>query len=59
MGSFVFALAAFVPVYLGMKHLVVAYRTHIGAKVEQWKIFKALKRSSLVQWYQRIRNFAG
>jgi uncharacterized protein (TIGR03546 family) len=59
MGSFVFALAAFLPVYLCMKRLVVAYRTHIGAKVEQWKIFKTIKRSSLVQWYFRIRNLAG
>lgn len=59
MGSFVCALLAFVPIYVGMKRFVVAYRTHLGARVEQWKIYKTLKKSSLVQWYLRIRNFAG
>ncbi len=59
MGSFVFAIVAFIPVYIGMKRLVVAYRTHIGAKVEKWKIYKILKQSAIVQWYERVKNFAG
>lgn len=59
MGSFVVALAAFLPIYSGMQKLVLAYRTHIGEKVEQWKIFQVLKKSALVKWYVKIRNMGG
>jgi uncharacterized protein (TIGR03546 family) len=56
MGSFVAGIICSVPVYFGMKHFVVAYRTHIHDKVERWKIYKILSRNSLVVWYQRVRN---
>ena len=56
MGSFVSAIILFVPIYFGMKRFVVAYRTHIHARVEQWKIYKILSKNSLIQWYQRVRN---
>ena len=56
LGSFVSALILFTPAYLGMQRLVLAYRSTIGHKVEQWKIFKIISKSSLVQWYQRIRD---
>jgi uncharacterized protein (TIGR03546 family) len=56
LGSFVSGVILFVPIYFGMKRFVVAYRTHIHAKVEQWMIYKILSRNSLVVWYQRIRN---
>ena len=59
LGSFVFALVSSLPVYFGMKHFVVAYRTHVGAKIEKWKIYQALKKSALVKWYLRIRDFGG
>ncbi len=59
MGSLVFAIVAFLPVYIGMKRFVVAYRTHVGSKVEQWKIYKTIKKSALVQWYLKIRDLAG
>ena len=59
MGSFVCALLLFLPVYIGMKRFVVAYRATVGARVEKWKIYQVMKRSSLVQWYQKIRDFGG
>ena len=59
MGSFVAALVLFFPVYAGMSRFVVAYRTHIHSRVEKWKIYQALNRSSLVKWYQRIRDLKG
>ncbi len=59
MGSFVCALLLFLPVYIGMKRFVVAYRTTVGARVEKWKMYQVMKRSSLVQWYQKIRDFGG
>jgi uncharacterized protein (TIGR03546 family) len=58
MGSFVGALVLFLPIYVGMKKFVIAYRTTIGVHIEQWKIYQILKRNSLVQWYQRVRDMA-
>jgi uncharacterized protein (TIGR03546 family) len=59
MGSFVVAVLASFPVYLGMQKFVLAYRAHVGAKVEKWKIYQALSKSSLVRLYQRIRDLKG
>jgi uncharacterized protein (TIGR03546 family) len=59
MGSFITALILFIPVYIGMKKFVIAYRATIGVKVTQWKIYQIIDRSSLVQWYKRVRNLGG
>lgn len=59
MGSFVSAVVLSFPIYFGMKRFVVAYRTHIHARIEQWKIYKVLSKNSLVVWYQRIRSLGG
>lgn len=59
MGSFVSALVLFVPVYMGMKHFVLAYRASVGQKVEHLKVYKIIKQSSLVRWYERLRDFGG
>ncbi len=56
MGSFVCALILMVPVYFGMRSFVVAYRKHVHSKVEKWKIYRMFDRSSVVQWYRRIRD---
>jgi len=59
MGSFLFAIACFVPVYVSMKRAVVAYRTHIHSRFEQWKVYKAIDKSKLVNYYRRIRDWKG
>ncbi|MGA9120293.1 MAG: TIGR03546 family protein [Bacteroidota bacterium] len=59
MGSFLFAIICFVPVYIGMKRTVVAYRTHIHSRFEQWKVYKMLDKSKLVNYYRRIRDWKG
>ena len=59
MGSFLSALVLFLPVYIGMKKFVVAYRMHIGAKIEKWKVYQWIKRSTLVQWYDKLRDLRG
>lgn len=58
MGSFICALVLFAPVYIVMKKFVIAYRATLGARMAKWKIYKIIDRSSLVQWYKRIRNLA-
>src|SRR4030042_2571097 len=56
MGSLVSALILFTPIYFLMKKFIIAYRTHIGSKVEKWKIYKVLKQSALVRTYTKIRD---
>lgn len=59
MGSFFTALVLAVPVYFGFKHLVIAYRKSLGARVEKLKIFQILKQSKLVRIYTQIRDLGG
>jgi uncharacterized protein (TIGR03546 family) len=59
MGSFLTAIILFIPIYCAMKKFVVAYRTTLGARIEKIKLYQVLKRSSLVQWYQKLRDFGG
>ena len=59
MGSFISALVLFLPVYIGMKKFVVAYRASVGAKIEKWKVYQVIKRSTLVQWYEKLRDLGG
>jgi uncharacterized protein (TIGR03546 family) len=59
MGSLTAAILLFIPIYVGMKKFVVAYRSTVGKKIEQWKIAKVIKQSWIVQTYTKIRDFAG
>ena len=59
MGSFVSALVLFVPVYFGMKRFVLAYRASVGQKIAKWKVYQVFKQSSLVQWYEKLRDWGG
>jgi uncharacterized protein (TIGR03546 family) len=59
MGSLVVALILVVPIYVGTQKFVLAYRTHIGSKIEKWKIYQILSKSSLVKLYQRVRDLKG
>jgi uncharacterized protein (TIGR03546 family) len=59
LGSFVVALLAFIPVFIGMRRFVVAYRTHVHSRIEKWKLYQTINRSTLVRWYQRLRDLKG
>jgi len=59
MGSFLVGLIFVLPVFFGMKKLVVVYRDKLEARMNQWKIVQAFKGSKLVQLYQKIRDFGG
>lgn len=56
LGSLVGALIVSPAVYFGMKRFVFAYRTHLGARIERWKIYQVISKNFLVQWYQKVRN---
>jgi len=59
LGSFICALLLFLPIYFGMKKFVIAYRATLGVKMHKFKIYQAIDRSSLVQWYRRVRDLGG
>lgn len=56
MGSFLCSLILFLPIYFGMKRFVLAYRAHIGIKIEKWKIYQLISTSAPVRWYEKIKN---
>ena len=56
LGSFISALILFFPIHVGMKRFVVAYRSHVGARMEKWKIYQTINRSALIRWYTKIRD---
>lgn len=59
MGSLILSFILLIPVFFGMKSFVINYRSHIGSKIEKWKIYQIIKRSSLIQLYTKIRDFGG
>ena len=56
LGSLLASLVLYLPVYFGMKKFVLAYRAHLHTKIEKWKIYQVISKSSLVRWYDRIKN---
>lgn len=56
LGSLVGGLIVSPAVYFGMRKFVLAYRTHLGARIERWKIYQVISKNFLVQWYQKVRN---
>ncbi len=58
LGSLLISLVFFLPVYFGMRQFVLAYRAHLHTRIEKWKIYRVISKSTLVQWYDRIKNLA-
>jgi uncharacterized protein (TIGR03546 family) len=59
LGSLVAAVVFLPAVYFGMKRFVVAYRTHLLSKIEKWKVSRVISKSSVVRWYQKLRDLKG
>lgn len=56
LGSLVVGVLLFLPVYVGMHRFVLAYRTHLHTKVERLKLYQIISKSTLVKWYNRVKN---
>ena len=56
LGSLLASVVFFLPVYFGAKRFVIAYRAHIGARVERWKIVQTISKSAPLQWYNKIKD---
>jgi uncharacterized protein (TIGR03546 family) len=59
MGSLIFALLAFFPVYGGGKFMVVKYRETLREKFSRLKIVQVFRASSLYKWYSRYSAMRG
>ncbi len=59
LGSFIGGLILFFPVLFGMKKFVIVYREKLEAQVKKWKIVQAISSSSLVKWYEKVRDIGG
>jgi uncharacterized protein (TIGR03546 family) len=59
MGSLVFSLLAFFPVYWGGKRLVVKYRETVKERLDRLKIVQIFKASDVYKWYIRYSRLKG
>jgi uncharacterized protein (TIGR03546 family) len=59
MGSLLVSLAAFIPVFIIIKVLVLKYREHLLAWVNRTRVMKFFKASKLYEVYQTISGFGG
>jgi len=59
MGSVVFSLVLFVPLYILSNLLIVRYREHVLAWVEKTKLMQMFKASRVYQIYQSLPHIGG
>jgi uncharacterized protein (TIGR03546 family) len=59
MGSFVAAIGLALPIYFGLKRLVIAYRRTLGSRVQKLKLYQLLKKSALARLYMQIKEIGG
>jgi uncharacterized protein (TIGR03546 family) len=59
MGSLIFSLLAFYPVYWGGGIMVVKYRETVMERLNRLKIVHVFKASSLYKWYSRYSTLSG
>jgi uncharacterized protein (TIGR03546 family) len=59
MGSLIFSLLAFYPVYWGGKMMVVKYRETVKERLNRLKIVHVFRASSLYKWYSRYSKLRG
>jgi uncharacterized protein (TIGR03546 family) len=59
MGSLIFSLAAFYPVYWGGKFMVLKYRETLMERFNRLKIVQVFRASNLYKWYSRYSKLKG
>lgn len=55
LGSFVTGLILMIPLFYGVKFLVVKYREKYEPRLQNWKWMKLLKSSQIYQMYERLK----
>jgi uncharacterized protein (TIGR03546 family) len=59
MGSLIFSLLAFYPVYWGGRIMVVKYRKTVMERLNRLKIVHVFRASSMYKWYSRYSKLRG
>ena len=59
LGSFLGSLVLFLPAFLSMKRFVAVYRSTLGKRLSTSKLYVAVRRSTIIRWYEKIRDFGG
>lgn len=59
MGSLVFSLALFIPMYFLSNMFILRYRAHVLAWIQKSRIMQLFKASKLYQIYQSLPSFGG
>ena len=59
MGSMVFSLALFVPLYFLSNSLIRRYRAHVLAWIQKTRLMQIFKASKVYQLYQSLPHFGG
>ncbi len=59
MGSLIFSILAFLPVYWGGKVMILKYRETLMERLNRLKIVQLFRASSLYKWYSRYSAWAG
>ncbi len=59
MGSLIFSIAFFLPLYFLSNFLILRYRTHVLAWVEKTRLMQFFKASKVYQLYKSLPRFGG
>ena len=59
MGSMVFSLALFIPLYFLSNSLIRRYRAHVLAWIQKTRLMQIFKASKVYQLYQSLPHFGG
>ncbi len=56
MGNLIASLVLIIPIFLGVKRLIIGYREKYEEKIQRWKIIKILRSSSLFRWFTKLKE---
>lgn len=59
MGGLIAALVLAIPLFWGVKRLVIGYREKVQEKVQNWKIIKILKGTALFRFLSGVEKLGG
>ncbi len=59
MGSFIISIILLVPLYIAVKRFIIAYKQKYEPRIQKWKIVQILRSSTLVRWFNRVKNLTG
>jgi uncharacterized protein (TIGR03546 family) len=56
LGQIILSLIFAIPCFIGVKKFIPYYRTTLKAKLDKFKLIKAIKKSALFSWYNKLTS---